>query len=169
MPADFNLPLSFCYKDFQLWNYVHLPKNELLKVLSWRNLYRHQFVNTEPISVEKHLKYVDRLKRDYTKLYWLVKNKEGLPLGCINLNPIDWEKREAYLGIFKNPNLGKVGFTLLSLLIDISKHIFQLRKLKLEVLSSNERAINLYLKMHFVKVGEKKRGGRKFLIFEKEI
>jgi len=169
MSANFNLPLSFCYKDFQLWNYIHLPKKELLMVLTWRNHYRQQFVNTEPISVKEHLKYVERLKRDYTKLYWLVKNREGLPLGCINLNSIDWKKREAYLGIFKNPNLGKVGLALLSLLMDISKHIFQLRKLKLEVLSTNERAINLYLKKHFVKVGEKKRGSRKFLIFEKEI
>jgi len=169
MLSNFFSPISFCYKDFQLWNYIHLPKDELLQILNWRNLYAEYFLNNKPVKENEHLSFVERLKKDRTKLYWLVKNKQNIPLGCINLNPIVWEKGEAYLGIFKNPHLKGVGKILLNLLIDISKDVFHLKVLKLEVLETNKRAINLYLKSGFVLTGRFEKGERVFLTFERKL
>jgi UDP-4-amino-4,6-dideoxy-N-acetyl-beta-L-altrosamine N-acetyltransferase len=162
-------PISFCYKGFQLWNYVHLPKKEQLMILKWRNLYTEYFLNNKPISEKEHFSFIDSLKRDKTKLYWLVKDKNEIPLGCIYLNPINWNKKEAFLGLFKNPSFEGVGSILLNLLLDISKEIFHLKVLKLEVLETNKRAIKLYTKHGFHQIGSFKKKGRKFLTFEKKL
>jgi len=169
MLSNFFSPISFCYKDFQLWNYIHLPKDELLLVLNWRNLYAEYFLNSNPVKEEEHLFFVRKLSRDRTKFYWLVKDKQNTPLGCIYLTHIDWEKREAHLGLFKNPQLTGVGRILIDLLIGISRGILKLEVLKLEVLETNKRAISLYLKSGFVLTGRFEKGERVFLTFERKL
>ena len=141
-----------------LKNFFTLSEDEKLMVLKWRNddnvrLWMHS-INI--ISITDHLEFIDKLHNDDKNKYFLVvKNKNYI--GVIYFNNINYEQKECEFGLYVNPYKKLVGAR--KILNDICiKYVFnilKLKKLKLEVLSTNKRAIKLYQKYNFVESGIK--------------
>jgi UDP-4-amino-4,6-dideoxy-N-acetyl-beta-L-altrosamine N-acetyltransferase len=111
--------------------------------------------HTHIIQPDEHNQFIESLKTDSKNYYWLVIAYNTEYLGVINLNRIDEENRNAYLGIYANPDnqvKGK-GTVLMQMLIHIAFTVLGLHTLKLEVLATNKIARAFYKKWGFVKDG----------------
>jgi UDP-4-amino-4,6-dideoxy-N-acetyl-beta-L-altrosamine N-acetyltransferase len=139
-----------------LLNFTNLSKEEKEMILRWRNSeeVRRWMFTDHIISLKEHLDFIDSLKNDNRNFYFLVKRVSEY-LGVVYLIRVDLRNRNAYLGIYANPEkkiagLGSIlGEVLLKLTFDVAK----LHTLKLEVFEDNERAIALYRKLGFVEEG----------------
>lgn len=137
-----------------LIDFIDMTVDEQKLVLDWRNDPRinQWMLNQDEISKKNHLNFVEKLKKNNSDKYWLVKDAvSGIYLGVIYLNSINNKDGFAELGLYTNPNfIGKgFGVILLNELKRIAKDEFRLEKLTLEVLKNNIRAINLYKRNGF--------------------
>ena len=143
------------FKDMILINFTDMNEEEQDKVLSMRNdkRIRRWMVNDKVITREEHKAFMDALKTDTTNHYFLVKRNEYN--GVVSLNRYDSYNRRAYLGIYANPDLsGKgAGTACMQVLLYLAFEVFGLHTLKLEVISDNIRAIQLYEKFGFEREG----------------
>ncbi len=144
--------------DCLLKNFLTLSEDEKLMVLKWRNhdnvrLWMH---NTNVISITDHLEFINKLEDDSKNKYFLAV-KNGNSIGIIYFNNINYEQKECEFGLYANPykKLVGVGKILEEICIKYAFNILKLKKLKLEVLSTNKRAIKLYQKYNFVESGIK--------------
>lgn len=96
----------YFYKDYSYKNFVTLSKDELKMVLSWRNSpeVRQWMMNTEPIKLEDHLDYVEKLKKRNDVFYWLIIRK-GIPVGVLNIINVDLDTRVGEPGFYLSPEL----------------------------------------------------------------
>lgn len=150
MRSDFDLG------DVTLINFVNLTKEDSEKVRNWRN---HENVkrwmyHNHIITPEEHNSFIENLKNDNKNFSWLVKKKEEY-IGVINLKRVDLVNRNAYLGIYSNPDqkLSGNGYILIESLKVLSFNIMDLHTLKLEVIDGNERAVAFYKKSGFNEEG----------------
>ena len=105
--------------------------------------------NQNDISKKTHFEFVESLKDDIDRRYFLVKHQKNI-IGSINFSQIDLYS-SVELGIYANPfvqlkNLGIILEAAASYYAFIELGVC---KLKLEVFSNNERAINFYKKCGF--------------------
>lgn len=138
-------------------NFVNLNSEQRNLVLKWRNdqSIRQWMYNTHIIQPDEHNQFIESLKADSKNYYWLVIAYNTEYLGVINLNVINIENKNAYLGIYANPESqvkGK-GTLLMQMLIHIAFTVFVLHTLKLEVLATNEKAFAFYEKFGFTQEG----------------
>ncbi|UPT70017.1 MAG: UDP-4-amino-4,6-dideoxy-N-acetyl-beta-L-altrosamine N-acetyltransferase [Flavobacterium sp. JAD_PAG50586_2] len=77
-------------------NFIDLPIEDKKIVLEWRNdeNIRKWMYNTDVVLLENHLQFIERLKDDKSKLYFLVRRK-NVPVGVVSLIDIkdtvgDW-------------------------------------------------------------------------------
>jgi UDP-4-amino-4,6-dideoxy-N-acetyl-beta-L-altrosamine N-acetyltransferase len=124
-------------------NFIDLNEYEINLVLSWRNnpkikMWMH---NKEDISLNDHLIFINSLKHDDTKDYFLVKKMDKY-IGVVDLN-------KKFLGIYANPERKKVGDILLNQIIKFAFGIKKLESLKAEVYKKNISAIKLYTRNGF--------------------
>ncbi|MFN3264087.1 MAG: UDP-4-amino-4,6-dideoxy-N-acetyl-beta-L-altrosamine N-acetyltransferase, partial [Aquificaceae bacterium] len=139
-----------------LKNFVNLTEEEREMVRRWRNhpeVRRWMYTDHE-ISVEEHKEFVENLKRDKRNFYYLVCS-EGKLIGVIYLNKVDLHNRNAYFGIYANPEekIHGAGLILERSAISLAFEVAGLHTLKLEVIEDNERATNFYKRMGFVEEG----------------
>lgn len=137
---------------YSLLNFVNLDSDELELVRCWRNddRVRVWMFNDDPISKEEHEKFIINLKNANDRAYWLVKDDMEY-IGVVYLVDILWKHRNAFLGIYANPqgsSRGR-GSVLLSLLLVLSFDIMDLHSLRLKVIEDNRAAVNLYKKFGF--------------------
>lgn len=128
-----------------------MSKDESGRVLSWRNRdeVRRWMFSKEPIDKDVHESFIESLKSDRKKLYWLVDN-----IGVVSL-VIDYENEKAQIGIYKAPDAGKgSGAKMLTALIDIAFSKIGIRVLEAEVYTDNESAIKLYNRFGFCFIRE---------------
>ncbi|WP_129597817.1 UDP-4-amino-4,6-dideoxy-N-acetyl-beta-L-altrosamine N-acetyltransferase [Methanohalophilus profundi] len=148
------------FGDFVLINFTELNKKEKDSIREWRNseTVRKWMYSDSLISPEEHTQFINSLKLDTKNCYWLVSNKKEEHIGVIYLNKIDFRNKNAYLGIYNNPNckLKNRGSILINLIIELSFSLYELHTLKLEVIENNERAINFYKKAGFIQEGRLK-------------
>ncbi|MGE4399592.1 MAG: UDP-4-amino-4,6-dideoxy-N-acetyl-beta-L-altrosamine N-acetyltransferase [Campylobacterales bacterium] len=133
-----------------------LDESERKELLSWRNndSVRVRMFCKEPISWDEHIKFIETLKSDKTKSYWMV---EGV--GVISLSKIDFEELKADIGIYKAPDAPKgSGAKLLETLLDISFKL-ELKSVRADVYMGNAAAVKLYERFGFCFVGEYERDG----------
>ncbi len=147
------------FKTFKLINFTDLNKKERLKVLKLRNHknVRKWMYNPKKIRLKEHINFIKSLKKNPKKRYFLVK-KGAFYIGVIDFTKIDKNKKECYFGIYANlsnkkPSLGSI---LQKIAIKYALKHLKLKTLKLEVLSNNKRAINLYKKFKFKETERKK-------------
>lgn len=136
-------------KDYLLINFSNLSEDESLMVLSWRNseLVRKYMFNKNIITQSEHKLFINKLSNDTKNVYYLIKdNRNNIYIGVIYLNNMN---KNAYLGIYKNPEIKNLGNILIKLLFDISWNYFNLDVLKLEVIEDNKKAIDFYIKFGF--------------------
>jgi UDP-4-amino-4,6-dideoxy-N-acetyl-beta-L-altrosamine N-acetyltransferase len=136
-----------------LKNFINLNDNEKELVRRWRNYdnIRKWMFSDKIIAQEEHLAFINRLQNDTKNAYWLVKDDERY-MGVVYLNKIDRMNKNAFLGIYTNPenNIKGTGSSLIKCIKKLSFEIAGFHALKLEVLVNNEKAIYLYKKMGFI-------------------
>ena len=143
--------------DLVLINFINMNEKEARMVLRWRNSpqIRKWMYDSHKISWDEHSKFIESLKHQNQKFYYLVKRKNEY-LGVINLVKVDWKNKNAYLGIYVAPEKIGMGRRLGRVLLKLAFEFFHLHTLKLEVIKDNFRAITFYKKLGFKKEGELK-------------
>jgi UDP-4-amino-4,6-dideoxy-N-acetyl-beta-L-altrosamine N-acetyltransferase len=133
--------------------YQYLDAEKKTLVLQWRNddRIRRYMKNTAVIPYSTHSEFIENLKVNNNKHYFLVLDDE-LCIGTINLNKIDRYTAEG--GLLKNPDLKEpVGTKLISCLErEAVKHNYS--AILLEVQKSNLKAQQLYEKAGYRKTDE---------------
>jgi len=87
----------FYIDDYKFKNYTILDEDEKELVLKHRNKNKQWMLNQDKISLDSHLKWIDTLLSDKTKLYFLV-FKDDKPF--ISISYHDIKEDEAYWGYF---------------------------------------------------------------------
>lgn len=141
--------------ETSLTNFIDLSDSNKLMVLDWRNNedVRKWMYNSDIISKEEHLAFIDILKSDETKQYYLVSYKENY-IGAIYFTDIDSTSKTAKFGIYSNPSLKGNGKILMGSICEFGFNILNLHKIVADVFANNQRAINLYHHFNFQKIGE---------------
>jgi UDP-4-amino-4,6-dideoxy-N-acetyl-beta-L-altrosamine N-acetyltransferase len=90
--------------NYTFKNFINLSEQELMMVLEWRNneAIRKWMTNTEPISLENHLKFVGSLSHRDDLYYWVV-FKDDLPVGVVDIFSINRNEDSAETGYYLNP------------------------------------------------------------------
>ncbi|QWK19042.1 MAG: UDP-4-amino-4,6-dideoxy-N-acetyl-beta-L-altrosamine N-acetyltransferase [Hydrogenobacter thermophilus] len=142
--------------NITLRNFINLNPDELELVRTWRNHpeVRKWMYNDQEISKEEHFRFVERLKEDSKNFYYLAV-KDNAYMGVVNLVRADLRNRNAYFGIYANPEnrIQGTGFILGKALLKLAFEIALLHTLRLEVLENNIKALNLYRKLGFKEEG----------------
>lgn len=134
-------------QEYNLINFTDLTHEEKLLVFGWRNDERvAKFMKTKQISLEDHLKFIDSLNGDNSKVYFLVmQNKEYVGVAdFINITSTSCE-----FGVYANPDKKGLGATLMQIILDCGFKKFQLKTIYACAFNENEKAINLYTKFGF--------------------
>ena len=157
-------------KKVELIDFVDLSVKEKLMILNWRNDENVQkwMYSQEDISIEDNFDFIGGLQFSTNKQYLVVK-KQGMYVGVIYFTDIDFNKKQCYFGLYANLTEKSIGKGRILEKI-CSKYIFGLlsfQKIKLEVFSSNEKAINLYRKCNYKKIGMKSVNNNKVIFMEK--
>ena len=159
------------FGELELHNYNILDIDEKIFVLDMRN---HPDImkwmhNSSDISKNTHLTFINKLKGDVSRLYFLVK-QQGKIIGSINFTNI---VRPHYveLGIYTNPfdRLKGSGNVLEEAANYFAFEELRVNKLRLEVFSHNKRAINFYNTRGYKLIETKTVNDRELICMEKII
>jgi len=132
-----------------LKNFIQLDYDEKLMILEWRNHSEtSKFMINKKVELKEHLNFINSLKENKTKLYFLVDD-----IGVIDFTNITDKKAD--IGLYKNPNKQKVGTILMKHIINYGFNVLGLEKFILYVYENNQKAINLYKKFNFQIVDKK--------------
>jgi UDP-4-amino-4,6-dideoxy-N-acetyl-beta-L-altrosamine N-acetyltransferase len=157
------------FGEVELCNYINLNENDKLQALNMRNhlQVKKWMYNQGGISKEDHFGFIKNLENDMEGRYFLVKQKNNI-IGSINFSKINFEN-SVELGIYTNPFLQIKGAGRL-LESAASQYAFielGVKKIKLEVYSDNERAVNFYKKCDFSLINTKKVNHQDVMCMEK--
>jgi UDP-4-amino-4,6-dideoxy-N-acetyl-beta-L-altrosamine N-acetyltransferase len=142
--------------EIEVHNFINLDENDHNIILEWRNnpIVRQFSNNHDEIKIHDHKAFVEKLKSNKNREYYFVNlRSEKIGGGVIHFNDIT--TNEASVGLYKNinSNMHKVGEILMDLIMVIAKEK-GLKKLKLDVLKNNGRALVLYGRYNFRIVNE---------------
>jgi len=155
--------------DIRLQNFIDLKIEEKIMVLEWRNekLVRKWMYSSEKISEEEHFNFIEKLKMDNLNQYFLVSYQDK-KIGVVYFNDISYKTKETFFGLYANPfeKVAGVGRILAEVCIKYVFDILKLDKLKLEVFSENQRALNLYKKFSFKETKRKEMNGKEIICME---
>jgi UDP-4-amino-4,6-dideoxy-N-acetyl-beta-L-altrosamine N-acetyltransferase len=149
-----NFCQNFDLSQASLINFINLNEDDKEIVRKWRNHPRvRKWMRTDDIiDRQEHLSFIERLRSDNKNFYWMGKsNNENI--GVISLNNLDAKNRNAFLGVYANPDLKGVGVKLMAALKDLSFNMGHLHSLRLEVREENLNAIKFYQKSGFKQEG----------------
>ncbi len=144
----------FEFDGIRAVNFIDLDKEEIYRVLSFRN---HPSISkwmyhSAIISVQAHLDFIENLKNTPSNVYWLFKQDDVI-LGVGSLTRVNIGHKNARLGLYKNPELSRMGDKIIECLQRIAFDSFGLHALMLEVIASNKKAIACYERNDFVLCG----------------
>ncbi|HEY9206263.1 MAG TPA: UDP-4-amino-4,6-dideoxy-N-acetyl-beta-L-altrosamine N-acetyltransferase [Candidatus Methanoperedens sp.] len=154
-----DLKINFEMKKVKLINFINLTDEEKEMIRKWRNNknIRKLMFSDHIISAEEHSNFIVKLKEDNKNFFWLVKNNEE-PIGVISLNRTDFANKNAYLGLYVNPDYKVLGAgqILMGCIKKLAFDKINLHGLRLEVIDGNERAKNFFKKSGFTEEGRLK-------------
>lgn len=150
-----------------LTNFTDLDDEKKLTILSWRNdpNIRIWMYDDSIIEKDSHLKFIENLKNNETKQYFLVSD-QNQDIGVIYF--IDITTESAEFGIYSNPNVKNVGKTLMETIINYGFHTLKVKKLKAEVFENNIKAISLYNRFNFKQTNTQIKNNKTILLMERE-
>ncbi|MBW6453323.1 MAG: UDP-4-amino-4,6-dideoxy-N-acetyl-beta-L-altrosamine N-acetyltransferase [Methyloprofundus sp.] len=144
------------FGDVELLNFTELSESDLHYALAMRNHpeIKKWMYNQQEITETQHLSFVEALKMDNSKCYFLVKQADVI-IGSINFTKIDQVESSADFGLYANPFQLKTGAgrILEEVAVSYAKDNLKLSVLNLEVFVKNERAISFYNKIGFKQAG----------------
>ena len=157
------------FGEVELHNYVNLNLAEKILVLNMRNHpeIKRWMYNQDYISEKSHFKFIQNLEGDFERRYFLVKQQEKI-VGSVNFSQIDLHN-SVELGLYTNPfeKLRDAGRILEAISVYYAFRELGVGKLKLEVFSDNERAINFYKKCGFEFIETRQENNKDILCMEK--
>lgn len=160
------------FGEITLVNFTDLSKDELRYILKMRNHpdIKKWMYSQENITETQHFSYIESLKNDAAKQYFLVK-QPGLVIGSINFTNIDCLNNSADFGLYANPfeSISGAGRILEETALSYAKQQLNLSVLKLEVFESNKQVINLHKKNGFQQTGNRDVMGQTVLCMQKII
>jgi UDP-2,4-diacetamido-2,4,6-trideoxy-beta-L-altropyranose hydrolase/UDP-4-amino-4,6-dideoxy-N-acetyl-beta-L-altrosamine N-acetyltransferase len=167
--SDYKITLEK-FGEVDLCNYVNLNENDKMYVLNMRNHpeIKKWMYNQDSILEEDHFDFIKNLEIDTEKRYFLVKQKSSI-IGSINFSKINFDN-SVELGIYTNPliKLKSFGSLLESAASQYAFAELGVRKIRLEVLFNNKRAINFYNKRGFKPILTKSNDCNNILHMQKE-
>lgn len=148
---------EFKIENVTLKNFICVSNEEREIIRRARNhpeIKKWMFSDHE-ITEKEHQRFIKSLKKDTRNLYFLVLQDSSY-LGVIYLNKIDFKNRNAFLGLYTNPEkkVEKAGLIIGKTLLKLAFEYLKLHTLKLEVLENNQRAIIFYRKLGFKEEGK---------------
>jgi UDP-2,4-diacetamido-2,4,6-trideoxy-beta-L-altropyranose hydrolase/UDP-4-amino-4,6-dideoxy-N-acetyl-beta-L-altrosamine N-acetyltransferase len=157
------------FGEVDLCNYVNLNENDKILALSMRNHpeIKKWMHNQDSISNATHCEFVKSLENKIDRRYYLVK-QNNIIIGSINFSEINLYNSVEF-GIYTNPFLQLKGAGRL-LESAASQYAFielNVKIIKLEVFSDNERAIHFYNKCGFKLIDTKKVNHKNIMYMEK--
>jgi len=160
------------FGDVELLNFSELSKTDVNYVLKMRNHpeIKKWMYNQQDITEAQHFSFIEKLKTDISKEYFLVKQADKI-IGSINFVQINQSEKMADFGLYANPfdDLKGAGRILEEVAACYAKDKLNLSVLNLEVFEHNERAINFYNKIGFKKTGSHKVNNHIVLCMQKTI
>ena len=157
------------FGEIDLYNYVNLNENDKALVLSMRNHpeIKKWMHNQDNIPDTTHYEFIESLESQIDQRYFLVKRKNSI-IGSINFSEINFENSVDF-GIYTNPflQIKGAGRLLESAASEYAFIELGVKKIKLEVYSDNEKAINFYKKCDFSLVNTKKVSHQNIMCMEK--
>lgn len=130
-----------------LKDFVQLKTQEKALVYKWRT---HKdiasYMRNKKISWEEHLEFLESLKGDLTKKYFLV-FEANKAIGVIDFVDICEESCE--FGMYQSPNLKGYGRVLMQTLLKYAFETLKVTSLYARALNTNTKAISLYLAYGF--------------------
>jgi len=157
------------FGEVNLCNYVNLNENDKMLALSMRN---HPEINKwmhnqDSIPNATHCEFIKSLENKIDRRYFLVKQKDNI-IGSINFSEINLYNSTEF-GIYTNPfvQLKGAGRLLESAASEYAFIELDVKKIKLEVFSNNERAIHFYNKCGFELIDTKKVNHQNIMCMEK--
>ena len=157
------------FGEVNLCNYINLNENDKIIALSMRNHpeIKKWMHNQDSISNATHCEFVKSLENKIDRRYYLVK-QNNIIIGSINFSEINLYNSVEF-GIYTNPFLQLKGAGRL-LESAASQYAFielNVKIIKLEVFSDNERAIHFYNKCGFKLIDTKKVNHKNIMYMEK--
>lgn len=131
-----------------LKNFVDLDEIEKVLVFGWRNhLKIAPLMRTQTITLKEHLQFMESLKQDSTKQYFLaLQDDEILGVLCF----IDIQHGiSCEFGIYQNPDLKGYGATLMEAMLKYAQETLGVVKIYACALNTNQKAISLYQRFGF--------------------
>lgn len=151
--------------NYLLKSFVDLSLEEKKMVLSWRNnpnIKKWMYTNDD-ITLDNHLKFIDSLKENDLKKYFLVMNNEQY-IGVIDFTDIS--EKSLKMGLYSNPDLKGMGRILLEIIVEYSFNVLNTDKIIAEVFSNNTQAYALYEAFKFKKVIQKDLNNKRVICME---
>lgn len=142
--------------DLILLNFIDLSLDEKKLALSWRNYKktRKWMFNTNEISLENHLNFINSLKKAEDKIYFLIKTSIKY-IGVIDFTNINYTTKECEIGLYSNIELHGVGKSLLNSICEYSFNTLHMNNIYANVFKDNIKAISLYETFGFQKISNK--------------
>lgn len=147
------LTQAFNIEQLTLIPFTMLNHQQKLDILAIRNnpLVAEQMINTHQISENEHFQFIEKQKADTKNINYAVLENNVI-VGCIALQKINWQHKNASIDIYKGqeaPYKG-LGARMLNALRILAFEYAGLSELELEVKESNSKAINVYMKNGFI-------------------
>lgn len=129
-------------------NFRKMEISDLPKFLEIRNVSREFLHNNSEFTLDNAIEWYNK----YNPIFYMIELGENV-IGYFRTS--NWENKSMYLGCDLNPNYRGYGLGYVSYIGFIKKinNEFELDNIKLEVLSTNIRAKNLYNKLNFKTIG----------------
>ena len=151
----------------ELLDFTILSDEKKLEILTWRNHpeVRKWMLNSDIISNDTHMRFVDTLQHDKANRYFLL-HKEKQEIGVVYFNNIHNE--ECTIGLYANPFklIKGTGDILISTAIKYAFDSLNLKRIVLEVFSDNERAIALYKRYRFYEYERRQANDKELICME---
>jgi UDP-4-amino-4,6-dideoxy-N-acetyl-beta-L-altrosamine N-acetyltransferase len=141
---------------WKLVQIIDLDTETQLKVLIIRNesSIRKWMYSDHVITVNEHLSWISRLKKDQTQYIWALLNDQLEPVGVVSLNKIDIINSKCEWAFYLSETArGGLGSALEFFLIEYAFNIFNIEKLNCEVLEGNDAVVKLHKRFHFTDEG----------------
>jgi UDP-2,4-diacetamido-2,4,6-trideoxy-beta-L-altropyranose hydrolase/UDP-4-amino-4,6-dideoxy-N-acetyl-beta-L-altrosamine N-acetyltransferase len=139
------------FGEIKLFNYINLDINDKSIALNMRNhiKIRKWMYNQDIISKREHIRFIATLENEIYRRYFLVKKKNNI-IGSINFSEIN-QNCSVNFGIYANPSVHfkGAGKLLEKVASFYAFNELNVNKIKLDVFSDNNRAIEFYNKCGF--------------------
>lgn len=138
-----------------------IQKDDITYLNQWKNdeeTYMYLGGGFMPTSINQQEKWLDSLMdTSGNNKRFIICDNDSSPVGMVGLYDINWIHRTCEIGIYigckdsKGKGYGKEACLLIE---QFAKEYVNLRKIKLNVVSDNEKALNMWESLGYKKVGE---------------